>query len=97
MAEHNIVVFAGDHCGPEVIGHPTLSHPCRDGESTDHDISDRLSLRRSRYETEEIIGDRAYLTLITGHQEGRGIEPFGWQIQLAGAAAWRGKLFLRDR
>lgn len=22
MAEHNIVVFAGDHCGPEVTNYP---------------------------------------------------------------------------
>lgn len=22
MAEHNIVVFAGDHCGPEVTDYP---------------------------------------------------------------------------
>jgi hypothetical protein len=33
MAEHNIVVFAGDHCGPEVIDYPrAFSALTLDGE-----------------------------------------------------------------
>lgn len=51
MAEHNIVVFAGDHCGPEVTDYPS-SFPTLDSRRREADfwLFDRLLLRQSRYE-----------------------------------------------